>query len=80
MLNKGFEVKVDGLLRRWSQHWDVLPQEFPIANGYSARSVDFDDILVKLPYFNNTASFVPFQGVWACLVLQPHIVADDQRR
>ena len=53
---------------------DVFSEEFSVPECLSARSVNSDEILVKLPYFDDDASSVPFVWVLAGLVLDPHSV------
>ena len=55
--------------------WDVFSEKFSIPECLSARSVYSDDILVKLAYFDDDASLVPFVWVMVDLVLDPHSVA-----
>ena len=47
--------------------WNVLSQEFSVAEGHPARAVHAHNVLVILAYFNNNTCFVPLGGVIASL-------------
>ena len=41
----------------------------------ASRSTNFDNIAIKSQDFHNSADFIPFEWVVACLVLNKHTVA-----
>ena len=56
-------------------------EEFSISQDDPLGSIYSNSVLVKLVYFNiNRPSFVPFEWVWACLVLHSDLVAYSEWR
>lgn len=55
-----------------------LPQESPVPQSDAARTINADDVLVKLPDFNDDASLIPLHRVGSCLVLDSYCIPDDQ--
>ena len=51
---------------------DEFPKEFPVADGYTPRTVNADDILVELTNLYYQSGFVPFSGVRSNLILNSH--------
>ena len=73
------EVIIDSAPRLWCLDRDISPQELVVAKGDSTRSIDTDNILVKLTDLDDDACFAPLVGMWTCLVLNTYMVADCKR-
>ena len=58
--------------------WCVVPEELSVAQGGSAGAIDSLHVLVVLADFDHNASFVPFERVGACLILDAHMVTNFQ--
>ena len=72
-------VVAEGVSRWRSLIWGELPQELAIAEGYPAGTIDTNDILIELTNLNDCASLVPLFRVRTSLVLNPYMIAYDQR-
>jgi len=59
-------------------HRGILSEIFSIAESNSSRSIHTNYILVVLTHLDYFAGLVPFQGIWAYLVLKSHIVSDGE--
>jgi len=57
-------------------HRDVFPQELAVAGGDSARAINAHNVLVKLVNYDDNSGLDPFGGVWASLILNPHMVSN----
>ena len=57
-------------------YWNVLSQEFSVAEGHPAGAVHAHNVLVILADFNNNTCFVPLSGVIASLVLNTHVMTN----
>ena len=57
-------------------YWDVLSQEFSVAEGHSAGAVHAHNVLVILADLNDNTYFVPLGGVIASLVLNTHVMTN----
>ena len=55
-------------------YWDVLSQEFSVAEGHPASAVMAHNVLVILADFNDNTCVVPLGGVIASLVLNTHVM------
>ena len=64
--------------RGWVKRRDIFSQKFAISESDSSGAINSDYILVKLFNLDDAASFVPFEGVVADLVLDSDLVADLQ--
>ena len=56
--------------------WNVLSQEFSVAEGHLAGAVHAHKVLVILADFNNNTCFVRLGGVIASLVLNTHVMTN----
>ena len=60
--------------RALGDNGNVVPEEFSVPKGDTPRAIYANDVLVELTYFHDDSSFMPFFGMWADLVLDPHVV------
>ena len=54
----------------------VLPQEYMVTQFDAARSINPDHLLIDLAYFNDCASFIPFDGMGTSLILDANSITN----
>ena len=55
---------------------DVFPKELPVSESDTSRSINSDDVLVKLPNFDHYTCLIPLQWILAGLILYSDMIAD----
>ena len=67
---KEFQVMNDRMSFSTLLYWE----EFSVSQRAAARSIQADNILIELFYFDNTTSLVPFKGMSSSLILDVNMI------